>query len=246
MSETESVIRVGEHMPRVDTVSHHGAYEIVVSWTSGPRERQADIVDLAPVILTHKFYRPLRDNPEMLKTVHATAEGTAIAWGEDDAIDMSATTIERLAEEAMSSEDFRAWLERHKFTYETASAQLGISRRLVAYYADKRRIPRYIALACRYLDTQLVPPGFVQISGEERTGLIEAIRRNIEERSALATAMAAISPGALGNEKEIPAILKVLKDADAILQRSVVREQTQFKPVSELVTRGSREDPRRF
>ncbi|MBV8746324.1 MAG: hypothetical protein JO134_14905 [Xanthobacteraceae bacterium] len=54
----------------------------------------------------------------------------------------------------MSSADFRAWLERHNFTYDAAAAQLGISRRLVAYYASKRDLPRYIVLACRYLDTE--------------------------------------------------------------------------------------------
>jgi len=179
MSETEPVAHIGEQMPRVGSVSHHGAYEIVVSWVSGPRETNADIVDLAPVILTHKFYRPLRDNPEMLKTVHIIADGAAIAWGDDDAIDMAATTIERLAEETMDSADFRVWLERHKFTYDAASAQLGISRRLVAYYASRRRVPRYIALACRYLDSELLPKSALPpalssgLIGPLSTGLLE-------------------------------------------------------------------------
>jgi hypothetical protein len=35
----------------------------------------------------------------------------------------------------MTSSDFRAWLERHAFTYEVAAVQLGISRRLIGYYA---------------------------------------------------------------------------------------------------------------
>jgi hypothetical protein len=47
--------------------------------------------------LTYKIYRPLHDNPELFKSVHLTADGTAIAWGD---IDMAATTIERLAEES--------------------------------------------------------------------------------------------------------------------------------------------------
>jgi hypothetical protein len=158
MNETEETIRIGDPMPRLSSVSYHGAYEIVASWLSGPRKGKADVVDLAPVVLTYKVYRPLRDNTEMLKSVHLLEDGAAIAWGEDDAIDMAATTVERLAEETMGSADFRAWLDRHKFTYDAASAQLGISRRLVAYYAGKRHVPRYIALACRYLDGQ--PTGF--------------------------------------------------------------------------------------
>jgi hypothetical protein len=150
MSETEPIIEIGPSMPRVASVSYHGGYEIAVSWLSGPREGNTEVADLAPVILTLKFYRPLRDNPEMLKTIHRIEDGTAIALGQDDGIDMAAASIERLAEETMSSADFRAWLERHGFTYDAAAAQLGISR-----YAGKRNVPRYIALACRYLDGEL-------------------------------------------------------------------------------------------
>ena len=155
MSETE-VISIGEPMPHLASVAPHGAYEIVVGWAAGsPREHNADLVDLAPLILTHKLYKPLRDDPDLLKTVHMIEDGSAIAWGADDAIDIAATSIERLAEEQMTSADFHAWLEQHKLTYDAAAAQLGISRRLVAYYAGQRPVPRYIALACRYLDQKL-------------------------------------------------------------------------------------------
>jgi len=161
MSETEGpplteedTIEVGDPMPRLGSVAHHADLKLVVSWRYGLRAERADIVDLAPVIMTYKVYRPLRDNPELFKSVHLTADGTAIAWGDNDAIDMAATTIERLAEESMTSSDFHAWLERLKLTYEAAAAQLGISRRLVGYYADRRDVPRYIALACRYLSSR--------------------------------------------------------------------------------------------
>jgi hypothetical protein len=151
------IIEVGDPMPRLGSVAHHDGLKLAVSWRYGLRAERADIVDLAPMIMTFKVYRPLRDNPELFKSVHLTADGTAIAWGDNDAIDMAATTIERLAEESMTSSDFHAWLERLKLTYEAAAAQLGISRRLVGYYADKRDVPRYIALACRYLDSQPLP-----------------------------------------------------------------------------------------
>jgi hypothetical protein len=154
MSETE--ICIGEPMPRLASVAYPGAYEITVEWAAGStREHAADLIDLAPLILTHKLYKPLRDNPDLLKTVHMIEGGSAIAWDVDDAIDMAATSIERLAEEQMSPADFRAWLEQHKLTYDAAAAQLGISRRLVAYYANQRPVPRYVALACRYLDEHL-------------------------------------------------------------------------------------------
>jgi hypothetical protein len=149
----EETIKVGDPMPRLASVAYHDGMEVAVSWRSGLRTGKADIVDLAPAIMTYKLYRPLRDDAELLKSVHVTADGAAIAWGTDDAIDMAATTVERLAEETMDSSDFRAWLERHAFTYEAAAAHLGISRRLVGYYASRRRVPRYIALACRYIDS---------------------------------------------------------------------------------------------
>ena len=55
MSETEPIIEIGPSMPRVASVSYHGGYEIAVSWLSGPREGNTEVVDLAPVILTLEF-----------------------------------------------------------------------------------------------------------------------------------------------------------------------------------------------
>ena len=156
MSETEH-IRIGDPMPYLASVAHHGAYEVAVSWHSGARTGRTDVVDLAPIILAYKLYRPLRDNPELLNTARLIDGGAAIAWGDGDGMDMAATTIERLAEETMGPADFKAWLDRHKLTFDAAAAQLGISRRLVAYYAGNRPVPRYIALACRYLDARQKP-----------------------------------------------------------------------------------------
>ena len=55
----------------------------------------------------------------------------------------------------MTPADFSAFLERHALSLDAAAAELGISRRLVAYYAKEREVPRYIALACAYLDEAL-------------------------------------------------------------------------------------------
>jgi len=46
---------------------------------------------------------PLRDDTDLFRTAHASAGGSNIAWGEDGSIDLSASTIERLADEAMSA-----------------------------------------------------------------------------------------------------------------------------------------------
>jgi Protein of unknown function (DUF2442) len=93
MNETEQVI--GMPLPRLAFVACvNGAYEIAVRWVAG----LVDLVDLAPLILTHKLYTRLRDNPDLLRTVHLIEGGSAIAWGTGD-IDMAATSIERLVED---------------------------------------------------------------------------------------------------------------------------------------------------
>src|SRR4051812_36786524 len=72
---------------------------------------------------------------------------------------MAATIVERLAEEVMTFEDFSGWLKRNDLTFEAAAAKLGISRRLVAYYASgSKQAPRYISLACKYLDRKQNDP----------------------------------------------------------------------------------------
>lgn len=155
MSETD-IVEVGPPMPQIGSVVADGDFSIRVTWVGNLNTSLPTTIDLAPIILTYKFYRPLRDNPELFRTVHVTNEGTAIAWGKDDEIDMPATAIEHLASEAMQTSDFRSWLEKNRLTLDAAATQLGISRRLAAYYASgEKPIPRYIALACAYLDRKL-------------------------------------------------------------------------------------------
>jgi len=151
MSETE-IVRVGDPLPELASVRPAYGHSIEVTWAAGPRRERTEVVDLAPDIFTYKVYRPLRDDPDLFQTVHVAHDGIAVAWGDQDEIDMPATAIERLAEEAMSLADFVAFLERHRFTFDAAAAELGISRRLVAYYAAGRPIPRTLALACAYID----------------------------------------------------------------------------------------------
>jgi hypothetical protein len=155
MSETEikNIITIGDPMPLLASISALGGFEVKTRWVSG----HDNVVDLAPVILTHKFYQPLRGDANLFRTIHIIEDGAAVAWGKDDAIDMAAATIERLAQEMMTQEAFAAWLKRNNLTFDSAAAALGVSRRLIAYYASGQPIPRYIALACRAIDSELAP-----------------------------------------------------------------------------------------
>lgn len=154
MSATD-MISVGDPLPKIANVKAHDAYRVAVTWAKGKRAGEHTVVDLAAMILAYKMFRPLREDLELFKTVHVSAGGSIIAWGKDEALDLAASSVERLADEVMSAADFKGFLKQAGLTYDSAAAALGISRRLVAYYAQGREIPRYIALACKYLLSRL-------------------------------------------------------------------------------------------
>lgn len=147
MSETNDTISVGDPLPRIAGVRPAEDLAVAVTWAGGFRVGKTDIVDLAPVVMTLRFYRPLRHDQALLSTVAVMEDGSALTWG-DGRIDMAAQTVERLAREAMSPEDFRAFLARNHLTLDAAAAILGISRRQAAYFAKGKPIPRLVALAC--------------------------------------------------------------------------------------------------
>lgn len=132
---------------RIASIQVGGDLRLAVRWAEGLRAGKTDEVDLAPAINSYKFYRPLRGNADLFGTVRLIDDGYAVAWG-DGAIDMSAETIETLAQETMSPQDFAAFMERNKLTQAAAAAVLGRSRRQIAYYLNPGPVPRVIALAC--------------------------------------------------------------------------------------------------
>ena len=146
MSEADIIV-VGEALPRLAAVRPLDGRRIAVKWANGSRAGATEEVDLAPVIMTLRFYAPLRDDPHLFGTVELVDDGHTLVWG-DGRIDMAATTVERLAREGMTNADFRAFLRRHRLTLDGAGAALGLSRRQIAYYAKDRPVPRLVALAC--------------------------------------------------------------------------------------------------
>ena len=151
MSETDIVI-VDRVLPRLKSVAPCDKHTIDVAWSAGDRCNTRSLVDLSPLIYEMRAYAPLRDDRDLFETIHLVRHGSAVAWGANDEIDMAATSVERLAAQTMTPQDFKAFLERHKFTFDRAAAELGLSRRLVAYYASERTVPRTVALACNYID----------------------------------------------------------------------------------------------
>ncbi len=142
----DDVITVGQPFPRAETVAPLAGLAVLVTWADGKQIA----VDLGPTLHRFKLYAPLRADRALFETVHV-ANGSTIAWGSDDAIDMHVGEIERLAGEKMEAADFKAWMQGLGLTLDSAAALLGMSRRMVAYYAGGTEIPRYVALACAHL-----------------------------------------------------------------------------------------------
>jgi hypothetical protein len=150
-------ISIGEPMPAIAAATAIEPYRVRIAWAAGPRRGRTETVDLAPDILSFKAYRRLRDDPELFRSVQVTADGAALVWGDQD-LDMAATSVERLAAEAMTNADFAGFLKRNGLSLDAAAIQLGVSRRLVAYYAKDRPVPRYIALACKAIEWSRMQP----------------------------------------------------------------------------------------
>src|SRR3954454_24555761 len=114
-------------MPRMGGVRAVDANTILVNWIEGARSGRTEAINLSPLLDSYKAYTPLRRNKPLFATVHIIDNGNAIAWGDDNAIDMPATSIERLAEEAMTSDDFYEFMKRNHLTHDAAASVLGRS-----------------------------------------------------------------------------------------------------------------------
>lgn len=147
MSATD-IVDTGIAMPRMATIEALPGLRLAVTWSQGSRAGKTDQIDLAPVIQTYKFYRPLRKNEELFRTATLARSGSAVEWADGD-LDMSAETLESLAEQTMSPQQFAAWMQKHRLTQEAAAAILGYSRRQIAYFVSTGPIPRVVALACK-------------------------------------------------------------------------------------------------
>jgi hypothetical protein len=151
-------------MPILASVEAAPNKHVRVTWSAGKRRHRTELVDIAPLIGAFKTYKSLQDDESLFSTVHLTEDGNAVAWGANDEIDMSATSIERLAEDMMTADDLREFLKEYQLTHAAAAAVLGRSRRQIENYLAGEPIPRVFALACfgyRAQQQQLVSPSGV-------------------------------------------------------------------------------------
>ena len=144
-STADDVISAGRPLPRIAAVQVSDGRRVLVTWRDG----SSVIVDLAPVLLSHRHFIPLRDNDELFQTVRVNDDGVALEW--DGGIELTAEWIERLPVVGMANAEFRQLMTALDLTLDGMAAQLEVSRRLVAGYRGSKPIPNHIALAVRYL-----------------------------------------------------------------------------------------------
>lgn len=132
--------------PRVEAAAAaEQPLHLAITWADGTKS----VVDLTALVRDLKVFEPL-DDPATFADVRADESGWSIKWRGD--VDLGADTLWRLAleqrGEAMRASDFNKWRERNKLSLDAAATALGLSRRVVAYYATGRRIiPKIVMLA---------------------------------------------------------------------------------------------------
>ena len=139
--------------PRIAAIAPANGLRVFVTWGAGPRSGKTEELDLSPILNSMKFFRPLRNDPALFATIHPIDYGSAVAWGDDEELDLSAGAILRLAEETMRPDDMRAFIAAHGLTETSLAAILDYSRRqIVGFINEGRPIPRVVSLACRYIE----------------------------------------------------------------------------------------------
>ncbi len=120
---------------RVENVASVGEYSLRLRWTNG----MAFKVDLREPVFRLKGLRPLRD-PAVFARASVGEGGHSVAWPGD--LDMGAQRLLEMALEQNGRSDaveFIRWRWRHGLSLSAAAEALGLSRRMVAYYAVSRK-----------------------------------------------------------------------------------------------------------
>lgn len=112
-------------------------------------------VELAEVIAAHPTLRPLSD-PEVFATAVMGEWKDTVIWGNDDNLEIAADNLRALAVEQSgecSHERVWNWMARNELTLDSAAQELGLSRRMLAYYrSGEKPVPRTVALAMKGWD----------------------------------------------------------------------------------------------
>ncbi len=138
MNETKAV--------RITRLQSTSAHALRIHWLGGA----VYTVDLRQSVFRLKGLRPLRDAAAFARA--AVGEGGhSVSWPGDLA--MGADQLWEMSLEQNGRADaahFIRWRSSHGLSLTAAADALGLSRRMVAYYASgEREVPRTVLLACK-------------------------------------------------------------------------------------------------
>jgi Protein of unknown function (DUF2442) len=151
-----------------------GPNALELAWDDGHVAK----ADLGEVIAGHAALKPIRAARAFAKAV-LSRDGWSVEWPGD--IDFGSPQLRRWADEqageAMRAGDFRKWMETHELTLDGAASALGLSRRMIAYYASgEKPIPKTVLLATDGYRAR-------ELAGRRRVGVAEEGARFRRKRS---------------------------------------------------------------
>jgi uncharacterized protein YegP (UPF0339 family) len=99
-STPDDLLTVGRPLPRIAVVEPLDGFRVRATWSRGERAGTVETIDLAPAILSHRHFAPLRSDPNLFAAVRVNEDGNALEWG--GGIELSAVWIEDLSNRAMA------------------------------------------------------------------------------------------------------------------------------------------------
>lgn len=110
----------------------------------------AALVSLTETINTHPSLARLAD-PKVFKRVQPDEWNRGVIFADDDDLTLASDNLRAMAVEQAgghSHQQVVAWMYHHGLSLDAAAAELGISRRMLAYYrSGERPIPMTVGLA---------------------------------------------------------------------------------------------------
>jgi hypothetical protein len=150
-----------------------GPGKLELAWDDG----HAAAVDLGEMIAAHAGLKPIRAARVFAKAA-LSDDGWSVEW--PGGVDFGSPQLRRWADEqageTMRADDFRGWMETHALTLDGAASALGLSRRMIAYYASgEKPIPKTVLLATEGFHAR--ERGRRRVSGVAEEGAPFAVRR---------------------------------------------------------------------
>ncbi len=133
-------------IPNISAVRADQGRRLVITWKGGAES----VVDVSGHLAEYAVFAPLRQDPDLLRSVGVGEWGWCVHWSDD--MEISADTLWRLTLE-QGAEWLRAWRTARRMTQGEAARALGVSPRMWRYYeAGSHLLPKTVRLAGIGLD----------------------------------------------------------------------------------------------